>query len=74
MRTTVDIDDNVLRVAKALARDEQVSLGTILSRLARRGLAGGEIRARPSGFPVFEAAANAAPLDLDLVNDARDDD
>ncbi|HRQ65057.1 MAG TPA: hypothetical protein PKZ76_09375 [Xanthomonadaceae bacterium] len=38
MRTTLDIDDDVLAAAKALARRERKSAGAVLSELARRGL------------------------------------
>ena len=37
MRTTVDIDDDVLQAAKELARRERKTTGRILSELARRG-------------------------------------
>ena len=72
MRTTVDLDENVLRSAKAIARDEGVSLGVVLSRLARRGLAGGEVRIQKSGFPVFDVPVDAQVIDLDVVNEFRD--
>ena len=38
MRTTLDIDDDVLAVAKELAKAEGKSMGTVLSGLARRAL------------------------------------
>lgn len=38
MRTTVDLDDDVLRVARHLAQEREQSLGRVLSDLARRGL------------------------------------
>ena len=38
VRTTLKIDDDVLEAAQCIADDEQVSVGEILSRLARRGL------------------------------------
>ncbi len=38
MRTTLDIDDDVLLAAKELARREGATAGRILSRLARQGL------------------------------------
>ncbi len=40
MRTTLDIDDDVLQAAKELARQEHKTAGRILSELARRGLTG----------------------------------
>lgn len=77
MRTTLEIDDTILAIARAIARDEGLSLGAAVSRLAEQGL-----RARatalslttPSGFPVFTAPTDAAPITLDVVNDYRDAD
>jgi hypothetical protein len=41
MRTTLDIDDDVLQAAKELARAEKKTAGQVLSELARKGLTGG---------------------------------
>lgn len=38
MRTTLDIDDDVLRAATELARRDQKTAGEVISELARRGL------------------------------------
>ena len=38
MRTTLDIDDDVLLAAKELARQEYTTTGRVLSRLARKAL------------------------------------
>lgn len=38
MRTTLDIDEDVLRAAKELARREKKTAGQIISQLARRSL------------------------------------
>ena len=46
MRTTLDIDDDVLQAAKELARRERKTAGRVVSELARRGLS--EARAAPS--------------------------
>jgi hypothetical protein len=40
MRTTLNIDDDVLQAARELARREHKTAGRILSELARRGLTG----------------------------------
>lgn len=37
MRTTLDIDDDVLRTAKEMAAKEKRSAGAIISDLARKG-------------------------------------
>ena len=38
MRTTLDIDDDVLQAAKQLAARERKTAGQVLSELARRGI------------------------------------
>ena len=40
MRTTLDIDDDILNAAKELARRERSSAGAVISRLARESLTG----------------------------------
>ena len=55
MRTTLDIDDDVLLAAKELARRSRKSTGKSLSDLARKGLADDEFkRSRKSSFLGFE--------------------
>ena len=39
MRTTLDIDDDVLRAARELARRERKTAGRVISELARKALA-----------------------------------
>lgn len=39
MRTTLDIDDEVLLAAKELARRESKTVGQVISELARRAMA-----------------------------------
>jgi hypothetical protein len=38
VRTTLDVDEDVLRAAKDLARREKKSTGAVISELARRAL------------------------------------
>lgn len=40
MRTTLDIDDDVLAAAKELSKLQQISTGQMVSRLLRQALAG----------------------------------
>ena len=57
MRTTLDIDSDVLIAAKELARHEGKSAGAVISELARKGLSGGDSFKRPAknrnGVPVL---------------------
>jgi hypothetical protein len=47
MRTTLDIDDDILEAAKELARAERKTTGQVISELARKGLTQA---AGPPGF------------------------
>lgn len=40
MRTTLDIDDDLLAAAKEIARRERATAGAVVSRLLRRSLTG----------------------------------
>jgi hypothetical protein len=57
MRTTLDIDDDVLRAAKELARREKKTAGAIISELTRRALTAAPPAAREAkavhGFRPF---------------------
>lgn len=78
MRTTLDIDDDVLLAAKERARRERKTAGQVLSELARRGLTvpvGVERVREPvpvHGFRPFPAAGR--PVTNELVDRLRDDD
>ncbi|RQR67011.1 CopG family transcriptional regulator [Burkholderia sp. Bp9126] len=74
MRITLDIDDDVLAIARARAEREHVSIGRVLSALARAALrpAGDTPVATRNGLPVLPNAATARPVTLDLVNRLRD--
>lgn len=74
MRTTLDIDADVLEAARALAATEKASTGKVLSRLARRGLAPRKSAHQRKGFPVFPVARDAPPLTPDMVRRAAEDD
>jgi hypothetical protein len=67
MRTTLDIDDDILRAARELAGSRGKSLGQTVSELARRGLAPRPENRRQKGFPVFDVSESAPPLTPDLV-------
>ena len=49
MRTTLDIDDDVLRTAKELAAKEKRSAGAVISDLARRGFHAAPVAANCDG-------------------------
>lgn len=76
MRTTLDVDDDVLQAAKELAQREGRTAGKVLSELARRGLAspadsGGRRRLR-NGVPVL--ASRGEIVTLEHVQRLRDEE
>lgn len=54
MRTTLDVENDVLDAARALAVARNVSVGAALSELARRGIAARTPLSARNGFPVFQ--------------------
>jgi hypothetical protein len=46
MRTTLDIDDDLIAAAKEIARRERSTAGEVVSRLLRRSLTGAEASTR----------------------------
>ncbi len=52
MRTTIDIEDDVLAAAKEMASRQRVSAGTVISRLLREAMSGasGTERSSASGL------------------------
>lgn len=74
MRTTLEIDDDVLEEAKELARQQGTTLGHILSELSRRALKIRTDRRHRNGVPLFVPSNASAHPDLALVNALRDEE
>ena len=75
MRTTLVIDDDILKAVRALAQDRSVSIGAIISELARKGLAGGRRPHRErNGFPIIAVPDHARPITLEDVRRAEDEE
>jgi hypothetical protein len=74
MRTTLRIDDDVLRAAKTLALMQEKSLGEVISGLVRKALAPQPQREADRGFPVFSVPEDAPPMTPDQVRRALEDD
>jgi len=75
MRTTINIDDDILQAAKDMAHIRQISLGEGVSMLARQGLKGrrtGTRRDQVSGLLVFDTADDALEITLEMVQRAQE--
>jgi hypothetical protein len=75
MRTTLDIDADVLQAAKELASARGTTAGRALSELARKGLAAPERPARlRNGVPVLPRRPAGTPRPtMKRVNELRDE-
>lgn len=74
MRTTLDIDDDILQAAKELAAARGSTAGKVLSELARRGLAGtGDTAPTRNGVPLLPARPGEAPVTMKRVAELGDD-
>ena len=73
MRTTLDIDDDVVAAARELAADGRRSLGSVISELARRGLTPARIEAE-GDLPVIRVPAGTPPITPQMVRRALDED
>ena len=64
MRTTLNLDDDVMEAARAIAERRGQSIGIVISELARRGLtpaSNGPVRNGIRLFPVRPGAGSVTP-------------
>lgn len=73
MRTTLDIDDDILLATKEIARQRGVSMGQVLSDLARQSLTHQVSATTRNGVPLFPRQSEAGIVTLELVNQLRDE-
>jgi hypothetical protein len=76
MRTTLEIEDDVLEVAKDMARHQCLSLGRAVSLLIRKGIQAPRINAKETirnGLRVVTRSPDASPVTLEIVNQIRDE-
>jgi hypothetical protein len=80
MRTTLDIDEDVLAAAKELARRERKTIGQVISELARAALSASVVGARttqpqPSHYGIrpFPKRGNAIVTN-EQIDKLREDD
>jgi hypothetical protein len=74
MRTTLEIDDDVLQAAKELALARGTTAGRVLSDLARKGLTESRRASFRNGVPLLPARRRATTKPtMKMVNELRDD-
>ena len=80
MRTTLQLDDDVLDAARVLARQRQSTIGDVISDLARQTLSRPACKGsqthqeQRSGLPQLPVKASGGVVDLERVNQLRDEE
>ncbi len=72
MRTTLDLDDDVIAAARELAAGQRRSLGSIISELARRGLTPARVETE-GDLPIVRVPAGTPPITPEMVRGALDE-
>ena len=74
MRTTLDIDEDVLLAVKEIAAKQRTSAGKVLSDLARQGLSISHQLVR-NGVPLIpRGPSGSRRITMEMVNALRDED
>ena len=73
MRTTIDIEGDILLAAKEIARQRGVTTGKVISDLMRQAMTQPVAVTTRAGIPLFPVKADAGPITLELVNQLRDE-
>lgn len=75
MRTTLDIDEDVLQAAKELAQQQKTTAGRVLSELARKGLQPPAESPEPrNGVPLLPPRRGEKPVTNEAVDRLRDEE
>ncbi len=74
MRTTLEIDDDLVETARQLANQRHATMGEVVSELMRQALEPKEAPRMRNGVPLFTPKPGAAKPNLTLVNRLRDEE
>lgn len=72
VRTTLDISDEAYYIAKAIARDQNRSLGRVVGDLilqSSKGATGASIKMSDYGFPTFRCTRPVTTEDVKALDD-----
>jgi len=75
MRTTLTLDDDVYQAVATLSQTSGLSMGKVLSKVARQGLKPEPVKKKKkNGFPTFEVPPDAPMIPADLVQKIWDEE
>jgi Ribbon-helix-helix protein, copG family len=73
MRTTINIDDDLMNAIRSLAAERRQSLGKVISDLIRRGLRPEPFETYSNDFPVFMVREGTPMITPEMVQSAMDE-
>jgi len=73
VRTTLDLDDDLLAAARELAAAERRSLGSVVSELARRGLTPARVESE-GDLPVIRVPSGTPAITPEMVRRGVEDE
>lgn len=73
MRTTLDLELDVLQAAKEIGAARGMSAGQVISELVRKALASPSSKRVRNGVPLLSRKAGSPPLTMAAVNQLRDE-
>ncbi len=73
MRTTLNLDEDILLAAKDLAAHRGETTGKVLSDLARQALKPKNFSRMRNGVPLFKSSSGGGVVTMELVNRLRDE-
>jgi hypothetical protein len=74
MRTTINIEEDVLLAVKEIAKQRGSTVGRVLSDLARESLTKKAVVSKKAGLPIFPIQPGAGVVTLELVNKLREEE
>ena len=73
MRTTIDLEEDILLAAKEIAKQRGSTVGRVLSDLVRQALTRQTSVSIKHGLPLFPVQPDAGVVTLEMVNHLRDE-
>ena len=74
MRTTLEIDDDLVQVARQLAQQSKITMGQVISELVRQAMEPKSAPRMRNGVLLFDLKPGARKPSMALVNRLRDEE
>jgi hypothetical protein len=74
VRTTLEIDDDLVQVARQLAQQRKITIGQVISDLARKAMEPKNAPRMRNGVLLFDLKPGAKRPSMALVNRLRDEE